>query len=335
MEANITLARVAREAGVSASTVSRILTGSANVSPEKREHVQRVLAKLNYRPNVLARGLASGRTMSVGVLTQDISSPFYGDMVRGIEQGLGGSGYQTVFMSGHWHAKAEMEAIESLLARRVDALAVLGGSVPDEQLRTVAQSVPLSLLGRTVAGLEGQCLRLDQLEGARAITHHLIEMGHRRIAHITGDMSHPDAQDRLAGYRAALDEAQLAFDPELVQQGDFLEASGYLAATRLFEGRSVFSAVFAANDQMAYGARLALHRRGLRVPDDVSLVGYDDLPGSTYTSPPLTTVRQPTFQMGQAAAQWILHQLAGQPYLLPPLTVQLVIRESTARRRST
>lgn len=334
MESTVTLAQVARAAGVSASTVSRILNGTARVSAEKREVVERTLARLNYRPNVLARGLASGRTMSIGVLTQDISSPFYGEALRGVEQGLAGSGYLPVFMSGHWHAEEETQATDLLLARRVDALLILGGVMPDAQLRQVADRVPLVALGRSLPDLAGQCMRMDNRRGAYLATNYLIELGHRAVAHIAGIPRHRDAQDRLEGYRAALEDARIDFDPDLVLEGDFLEHSGFLAATRLVEGRKLFTAVFAANDQMAYGARLALHRKGLRVPEDISLVGFDDLAGSLYTSPPLTTVRQPVHDMGLAAAQCVLRMLAGQPPFLPPLQVELAIRESTTRRRS-
>lgn len=333
MEPTVTLAQVARAAGVSASTVSRILNGTATVSAEKREAVERTLTRLSYRPNVLARGLASGKTMSIGVLTQDISSPFYGDTLRGLERGLAQSGYHPLVISGHWRAQEEMEAIDFLVSRQVDAVVVLGGVAPDDKLHEVAAGLPLVALGRSVPGLEGQCLRLDNRSGAYAATRHLIELGHRTIAHIAGVPSHRDAQDRLAGYRAALSDAGLPFDPELVLEGDFLEQSGFLAATRLIEGRRMFTAVFAANDQMAYGVRLALHRRGLRVPDDVSLVGFDDLPGSSFTTPPLTTVRQPTYEMGLAAAGCVLRMLQGEAPGLPPLGVHLVMRESTARRR--
>ncbi|BDP43369.1 LacI family transcriptional regulator (plasmid) [Deinococcus aetherius] len=334
MESSVTLAQVARAAGVSASTVSRILNGTANVSVEKREAVERTLAQLNYQPNVLARGLAGGRTMNVGVLTQDISSPFYGEALRGVEQGLAGSGYVPVFMSGHWHEKEETEAIDLLLARRVDAMLILGGVTPDAGLREVAGRVPLVAIGRSLPDLGRQCLRVDNRHGAFLATRHLIELGHRSIAHIAGIPSHRDAQDRLEGYREALADAGIGFDPDLVLAGDFLEHSGFLATTRLVEGRGFFTAIFAANDQMAYGARLALHRKGLRVPEDISLVGFDDLAGSAYTCPPLTTVRQPVHEMGRAAARCVLRMLAGQPPALPPLQVQLVLRESTARRRA-
>ncbi|WP_027482524.1 LacI family DNA-binding transcriptional regulator [Deinococcus pimensis] len=334
METPVTLAQVARAAGVSASTVSRILNGTAQVSDEKRVAVERALSQLNYRPNVLARGLASGRTMSVGVVTQDISSPFYGDMLRGVEQGLSGSGYMPIFADGHWRAEEESAAIDVLLARKVDAMIVLGGSLPDEKMRSVAAAVPLVVFGRTVPGLEEQCLRLDNEKAAYELTRHLIEFGHRRIAHIMGPVSHRDARDRRAGYEAALAEAGLPLVPELVMEGDFLEPSGFLAATRLVEGREMFSAIFAANDQMAYGARLALHRKGVRVPEDISLVGFDDLPSSTYTTPPLTTVRQPTFDLGVVTARCVLRLLSGEGPDLPHIDLRVHVRESTAMLRT-
>jgi len=330
MELNVTLDKVARAAGVSSSTVSRIINGTANVSAAKRENVLRIMSQLNYQPNVLARGLARGRTMGIGVLTQDISSPFYGSTLRGIESALLGSGYHPIFISGHWH----LEAIDFLLSRRVDGIIVLGGGVPDLRLQEVAHRLPMVVLGRSIPGLEGQCLRLDNVAGAFEATRHLLELGHERIAHIAGEPSHRDAQDRLEGYKAALRAAKLPFNPELAQGGDFCEAAGFLATTRLVEGRSLFSAIFAANDQMAYGARLALHRNALRVPEDISLVGFDDLPTSMYTTPPLTTVQQPVEEMGHAAAQGVLRLLRGERAEVRRMETRLVIRESTVQRRS-
>ena len=334
MEQTVTLDQVARRAGVSSSTVSRIINGTARVSDAKRETVIRIMAELNYRPNVLARSLASGRTMGVGILTQDISSPFYGSMLRGIEGALQGTGYHPIFISGHWHLQEELEAIDFLLSRKVDGVIVLGGGVPDHRLQEVSRQLPMIVLGRTVPGLEDQCLRLDNRAGAYEATRHLIELGHRSVAHIAGEPTHRDAQDRVDGYRAALEDAGLTFDADLVQPGDFHEAAGFLAATRLVDGRKVFSAIFAANDQMAYGARLALHRKGLRVPEDISLVGFDDLPGSMYTTPPLTTVQQPVEDMGREAALGMLRLLRGERAEVARLDVRLVLRESTVRRRS-
>ena len=169
----------------------------------------------------------------------------------------------------------------------------------------------------------------DNHEGARQAAQHLIELGHRRIAFIGGDPAHPDAVERLQGYRSAVEAAGLRFDPALVLEGNFTEHSGLLAVERLLDSRTRFSAIFAANDQMAFGAALGLHRRGRRVPDDVSLVGFDDLAGSLYMVPSLTTVHNPIQEIGQLAARAMLGLLAGERAAVEVPAPRLIVREST------
>jgi LacI family transcriptional regulator len=333
MNKTVTIHDIAREAGVSSSTVSRVLSGNVPVAPHKRDIVLAVVKKLNYRPNVIAQGLARGRTAAIGVVTQSVSSPFYGEILRGIEKGLAGSDYHPVFTSGNWRTEEELAALDLLSGRRVDGLIVLPGVIPDDHLRRVAEELPLLVVGRTIAGLEQQCLRVDDALAAQEATRYLIELGHRRIAHIAGPVTHQDAVDRRAGYRRALEQAGLPFDRQLIVAGDYTEQSGLLALQSLFSRGALFTAIFVANDQMAYGARLGLFRRGIRVPEDVSIVGFDDLLSSAYTTPPLTTVRQPTFDMGRAAAQAVLQLLAEHSVDLPTFTTSLVIRESAALRR--
>lgn len=325
----VTLAMVAETAGVSPSTVSRILTGNARVSDDKRKAVEDAIAKLNYQPNVLARGLAQGRTLSIGVLTQDISSPFYGQAHRGIEDELVGTGIVPLFVSGHWNAADEAERMSHLLGRRVDGVIVLTGRLTDEQLREYAKRVPLVVTGRTLKGGNIASLRVDDFKGAHRATRHLIELGHRRIAHIAGPQDHADSLERLRGYRQALEEGGIAFDDRLVAGGDFLEPSGAQAIDRLLSNGRSFSAVFASNDQMAYGARLALYQRGIRVPEDVSLIGFDDLPGSRYAIPPLSTIHQPVYELGQAAARMLLKLIEGGRSRVALPDPELVAREST------
>jgi LacI family transcriptional regulator len=333
MQKPITIHDIAREAGVSASTVSRVLTGSVPVAPEKRDAVQAAVKKLRYHPNVSAQGLVRGRTGALGVLTQSIASPFYGEIMLGIEQGLANSGYHAMIASGNWRTEDELTALDLLSGRRVDALIILPGVIPDDRQRQVAAELPLGVIGRSVAGLERHCLRIDDERAAYEATRYLVGLGHERIAHIAGSQSHHDAVDRRAGYGRALAEAGLALDPRLIVEGDYTEPSGLLAVQALLGGGALFSAIFAANDQMACGARLALYRNGIRVPEDVSLVGFDDQPSSAYTTPPLTTVRQPTLDIGRAAAGAALALLAGRPAALPTLGAELIIRESAARRR--
>jgi LacI family transcriptional regulator len=328
-----TIHDIAREAGVSASTVSRVLSGRVPVADYKREAVQAAVKKLRYRPNAIAQGLVRGRTGAIGVLTQSIASPFYGEVMLGIEQGLADSEFHAVIASGNWHTEDELSALNLLSGRRVDALIVLPGVIPDDRLREVGEELPLVIIGRSVAGLEAQCLRIDDAQAAFEATRYLIGLGHQRIVHVAGPQTHHDAVDRRAGYVRALEAAGLAVDARLIVEGDYTEPSGLLAIQSLLGAAVVFSAIFAANDQMAYGARLALYRNGIRVPEDVSLVGFDDQPSSAYTTPPLTTVRQPTLAIGSAAARAVRSIIAGQPSPLPVLSTELVIRESAARRR--
>ncbi|HEV7915202.1 MAG TPA: LacI family DNA-binding transcriptional regulator, partial [Albitalea sp.] len=219
----VTLAMVAETAGVSPSTVSRILTGNARVSDDKRKSVEAAIARLNYQPNVLARGLAQGRTLSIGVLTQHIDSPFHGQALRGIEDALAGTGIVPLFVSGHWNLRDEAERMTHLLGRRVDGIVVLTSRLTDEQIRGYAQRVPIVATGRSLKGHNIASLQVDDFKGACLATRHLIELGHRRVAHIAGPQDHAGSVERLKGYRRTLEEAGVAFDPQLVAHADFDE----------------------------------------------------------------------------------------------------------------
>jgi LacI family transcriptional regulator len=313
--------------------VSRILNGTAVVNELKKQAVDDAIARLGFVPNPMARGLAGGRTLSIGVVTQAIDSPFYGAALRGIEDELDPAGYSPLYVSGHWNAASEARCIEVLRSRRVDGIVVLTGRLPDQALKTCAKSLPVVVTGRSLKAPGLFSLNFDNCEGGRLATQHLVDLGHRRIAFIAGDPDHPDASERLRGYTLALASAGIAFDPALVVPGEYHEVSGLLAVDRLIEARLRFTAIFAANDQMAFGAALGLARRSLRVPDDVSLVGFDDLPTSMYAIPPLSTVLQPAYELGRLAARAMLQQLAGdKPTVDVPLP-RLIARESSRRLR--
>jgi LacI family transcriptional regulator len=324
----ITIRDVARHAGVSASTVSRVLNRTARVAPAKHAAVLKAVQSLGYRPNVVAQELASGRSRAFGVLPQGISSPFYGRLLKGVEQGLRGSGYYPIFASGEQPAE-ESQAIELFLSHRVDALILVGGQLPEEDIVRLAERMPLIAIGRNIRGLEHRCLRVENRGGGYRATRHLLDLGHVGIAHITGLPRHADAIARREGYAAALADAGIALDPALVIEGDFEERSGYVAAESLLAAGVPFTAVFAGNDQMACGAGAALVRHGLRVPQDVSIVGFDDQPHAAYTWPALTTVRQPAMEMGMAAARALLDQLRGHGFVQPTFNTDLVLRDST------
>jgi len=327
----VTLEMVAQAAGVSPSTVSRILNGTATVSAAKQQAVEAAIKQLDFRPNPVARGLAGGRTLSIGVLTQTISSPFYGEALHGIEDRLERDGYIPIFVSGHWHEAEERKALDALLSRRVDGLIVLAGRLSNPALQACARQVPMVLVGRELQGPGVLSLRFDNRAGAQLATQHLIDCGHRRIAFIAGDPGQQDALDRQAGYQQALQQAGLPLDPALVIPGDFTEAGGLQAINRMLDSGLDFSAIFAANDQTAIGAALGLYRHHRRVPDDVSLVGFDDLAPAKFAIPPLTTVRQSVYEMGDQAASAMLDLLRGEPPRVALPRPELVLRESTRR----
>lgn len=330
----VTLEQVAARAGVSPSTVSRILNGTASVSAEKKAAVDEAIRFLGFRPNPVARGLAGGRTMSVGVVTQRIASPFYGEALSGIEVELEQAGYVPLFVSGNWRETDERKAIETLLSRRVDGFIVLAGRLGNAELRDITQGLPLVIVGRQGDTLPGQrmyCLCIDNRLGARRATEHLIALGHRRIALLLGDALHEDSAERRDGYLDALAAAGLAVDPDLMVQGDYNEASGVVAVSQLLERQVPFTAMFSSNDQMAYGAVLALARRNIRVPDEVSIVGFDDLTMSRYTMPPLTTVGHSVYDVGVQAARAMLALLSGETPQAELPQPELVVRESSRR----
>jgi LacI family transcriptional regulator len=326
----VTLQMVADAAGVSPSTVSRILNGTAVVSALKKRAVDTAVSELNFVPNPVARGLAGGRTLSIGVITQSIDSPFYGVALRGIEMELSSAGYSSLFVSGRWDAAEEARCIDVLRGRRVDGIIVLTGRLSDAKLRSCAKLLPMVVTGRALKAPNLASLNFDNFEGGRLATQYLISLGHRRIAFIAGDPNHPDATERLRGYKVALKDARIAFNPALVAEGLFHEESGLLAVEQLLEKGEHFTGIVSANDQMAMGACLALHRRKLRVPDDVSIIGFDNLLTSRYCLPPLSTIHHPSFELGQLSARAMLGLLGGNPVKLQVPPPQVIVRESTA-----
>jgi LacI family transcriptional regulator len=328
-----TLRMVAREAGVSASTVSRIINGTVNVSDGLKQAVEAAIAKFDFRPNAAARGLALGKTLTIGVVAQAIDSPFYGEGLRGIEASLRERSYAPLFMSGNWHEEDEDRCMRELIARGVDGIIVFAGRLSDAKLKRYAQDVSVVVTGRQLRSKGLFSLQIDDRRGAMLAVRHLVELGHRRIAFITGSENHPDAIERLGGYKKALEEAGIGFDPQLVAVGDWHEEGGLRATVELLDSKTNFTALFCVNDQTAYGALLGLFRKGLSVPGDVSVIGFDDLPSSLYRVPPLTSVRQSIGTLGEQSAQAMLDLLAGNRPRLSPPPVELVIRESTAPPR--
>jgi LacI family transcriptional regulator len=327
----VTIFDIANYVGVSPSTVSRALTGNVTVAPDKLAAIFEAIEKLGYRPNEFARSLANGTSKVVGVLTQHFASPFYGNMLTGVEAGLRESGYSPMIISGNWQLTEELRALDIFLEQRVAGIIFLGGDIPDERFRELAEELPFILAGRTIPGLEPYCLQVDNAKGAYLATQHLIALGHTAIAHVSGISSHADSVARLQGFQQAMKDANLPLNPRLLVQGDFRPQSGIMALENLLTPGVPFTSIFVANDQMAQGVMLGLYRHGMRIPDRVSIVSFDDQPESQFSRPPLTTIRYPSFEMGFAAAAGVLNLLAGKEPDLPLLSTELIVRASTAQ----
>lgn len=329
----VTIQDIANKANVSKSTVSRVLNNTVPVAPEKEAAVLAAVAELNYQPNIFARGLAGGKSLTIGILTQNVGSPFYDIIMRGIIIGLEESSYSPIFADGQWQRGVEEKALKTLLGRRVDGLIVVGGNLDSGVFCEIEGQVPTIVVARDIPEMNGRCLFVDNFQAAYDATRYLTDSGHRDIVHITGAPGHQDTQQRRDGYLRALADAGIKLNPELIVEGNFRRQSGVLAVETLLTRGQIFSAIFAANDQMAFGARLALFRRGIRVPDDISLVGFDDQPDSAFMTPPLTTIRQPAVELGETAARFMLHLLKEEPFVVPEFSTELIIRESVARFR--
>lgn len=326
-----TLQEVADAAGVSPATVSRFLNGTAKVAEDKRKTIERIIEEMNYKPNRLAQSLKMGSTRTIGVLTQSLESGYFNKTMTGIEDVMKAAGYALLIMSGHWHADEEAERVELLIGRRVDGVVILTGNMTDAQILTFSKRVPIVAFGRKLEGERAIGFCLDNYEAACAAMELLIEQGHRRVAFISGPEDQEDARARLAGYRDTLARHKIEVDPNLVVAGDFQESGGLLAVDQLLASNQRFTAIFASNDLTAYGARLALYRRSIRVPDDISIIGFDDLHSSMYTTPPLTTVRQPLYEVGTCIANMLLPMLGQQGAPIDIPTLSLMVRESVRR----
>jgi LacI family transcriptional regulator len=324
-----TIHDVAREAEASIATVSRALNGGT-VSAVARARIEAAVARLGYRRNDVARGLVTGRSGLVGVVLPDLVGPLYAQMARGIEDVLEARGMHAMVVTDHLEAPAERRAIDLLLARQVDGLVLIGSRLAPPDLADARRRVPVVHVQRDTPDTDEAQVRLDDAAGVAAAVDHLIALGHRRIAHLAGPRR--DGLERRAAFLRAIATAGL--EPGPIVDGDFTEEGGAAAADAVLGGAGV-TAVFCGNDRMAVGLMHAAHHRGLAVPGDLSIVGFDDLAWTRYLWPPLTTVRQPGREMGRAAARLVLDGPDGDAPTTLRVRPELVVRASTAPARET
>ncbi len=308
----VTIRDVAREAGVSVATVSRVLNGSGPVREETRQRVWTVAEALRYVPNQAARSLITRETLTLGVVLPDLYGEFFSEVIRGIDQGAQRERYH-VLVSGSHDDWSEIEAAMQAMHRRVDGLVIMSPDIEAGTLHAaLPPGLPVVLLNCAAQGRELTAINIDNRGGARAMVEHLVSVGRRCIAFIEGPARNHDAAERLAGYREGLAEAGVAAEPGWELPGDFTELGGYRAIGTLLAQRALPDAIFAANDSMAVGALSALREAGIRVADDVAVVGFDDIPIARYMSPPLTTVHVPIAELGTRAVEALLRAVRSQ-----------------------
>jgi LacI family transcriptional regulator len=306
----ITIMSVAAEAGVSYGTVSRVINGNVHVKPETRQRIQEAMERLGFVVNRQARSLAGGRSSIIGVLVPDLGTGYIGEIMRGIDTELGLAGYDLMLYTTHRTAAKEASYIASLAQGMVDGLLLILPRSPSDYIAALSsRRFPFVLIDHQGTGRDCAAVGATNWQGAYNATEYLINLGHRRIGFITGSMDLGAAQDRLEGYRAALRTNRLSFEPDLVYEGTFFQPDGYTGALRFLDLKNRPTAIFASNDVMAMGAMDAIRERGLQIPEDISVLGFDDIPQAVLVRPALTTVRQPLEKMARAATQMLLDML--------------------------
>lgn len=337
---NATLDEVARVAGVSRATVSRVVNGSAKVSPDVRRSVERAIDRLGYVPNRAARSLVTRRSESIAVVitepaTRLFSDPFFPRVIRGVSTALAARDLQLVLLMPD-DAAEEERSMRFLTGGHVDGVILVSLHGDDPLPRELAaRHIPCVVVGRPPRGAEVDHVDADNRGGARVATQHLIEGGRRRIATVAGPADMVVGRDRLDGYRDALAEAGLERDDTLVEPSDFTHEGGTTAMERLLARRPDLDAVFCASDLMAVAALGVLQASGRTVPGDVAVVGYDDAPIATTTRPPLTSVRQPVEEMGREMVDLLVGSI-GRADRVPRrviLATDLIVRASSTGRR--
>ena len=328
-----TIHDVAKRAGVAPITVSRVINNSGYFSEATRERVEAAIAELGYIPNRLARGLRTKRTNTLALIMTDITNPFFTTVARGVEDTAGEAGYTVTYCNTDESEAKEQKYLDLLIQQQVDGiLLVPAGSTPDSVKFVQKHGTPVVVLDRRLPGAETDSVRCDSEEGAYQLVRFLLDLGHRRIAMFGGPEGVSTAEDRLVGYRQAMAEAALEDISDLVQAGSFTQASGYEMAKQAISITPRPTAIFAANNFIAIGALKALQDYGLKVPEDLALVAFDDLPQALVAFPFLTVVVQPAYKMAQEATKLLLTRLnddTRREYQEIVLPTELIVRQSS------
>lgn len=327
----VTISEVAKEANVSRATVSHVINNTRFVSEETRQRVEQAINELGYRPNVLARSLRLGETLTLGLILPDSSNTFFAEIGRSIEIAAFESGYSVILCNSGEDPDKESLYIDILTKKQVDGIILVPTCIHYDAIRSLKKlQVPIVLMDRELTDLALDTVLVDNLMGGLIATRYLTSLGHRRIGCIAGPSSINPSAQRLLGYQQALKEAGIPFDKSLVRIGEFSALSGWSRGNDLLSMSKPPTAIFACNDMMAIGLLRAAHEKGIRVPEDLSLIGFDDIEPVSFTIPPLTTIAQPKIEISEKAIKFLIQRI-NNPQRDPQyeiLPVSLVIRDS-------
>ncbi|AXK33286.1 LacI family transcriptional regulator [Streptomyces armeniacus] len=321
---------VAARAGISVATVSRVLNDHPAVRPDTRARVLAAIAELGYRPNGVARSLRTHQTHTLGLVISDVLNPFFTALARAVEDEARGQGYSVVIGNADEQPALQDHHVRTLLERRIDGLLVSPTDDSSPLLPEVAarSDVPVVFLDRWIPGVDAPVIRTDGRAAVRDLVAHLHALGHRRLAIIAGPTTTSTGNERVDAFRGALAEFGLGLPAGYLEQGDYQAESGRRATARFLDLPEPPSAVFATDNLMALGAMDEIRGRGLRVPDDVALAAFDDIPWFLHTDPPLTAIAQPTEELGHSAVRALIDLLEGRATPSVTLTASLVPRRS-------
>ena len=325
----VSIKDVAESAGLSVATVSRVLNGHPSVSDDARERVLAAAGTLGYRPNVVARSLRTHRTGTIGLVISDVLNPYFTELARAVEEEARELGYSVIIGNADERADLEDHHVRGLLDRRIDGLLVspADGRSP-MTLEAAAGDTPVVFVDRWIPGCATPVVRADGREAIRDLVAHLYALGHRRLAIIAGPAATTTGRERVDAFRAALAVHGLALPEEYVGRGDFQAKSGRACTERFLNLPEPPDVVFATDNLMALGALDEIGARGLRVPEDIALAAFDDIPWFSHTDPPITTIAQPTAELGRVAVRALADLIAGSPASSTVLPAHLVVRRS-------
>jgi LacI family transcriptional regulator len=335
----MTIRDIAREAGVSITTVSRVLNNRPDVSEATKKKVQNIISVLGYSPSSIARGLVLQRTYTIGLAIPDISNPFFPQVAKGVQSRAKELGYSVILFDTNNDVNEEKEAMELLKRKQVEGMIVsLSMDNVEELLSLKQEGFPVVQIDRVIPDCHIPSVTVDNVASAYGATEHLIDLGHRRVCHITGSFAFQTTRDRLRGYQLALQESNIDLTYADILEGDYTIESGYRHMQSILANRQDVTAIFAANDLMALGCYQAAFEYGVRIPQDISIIGHDDIELSQVVNPPLTTMSQPKYELGRAAAENLITLIECSQSREECVEVEhtvlettLIIRGSTAR----